>query len=303
MIAPNTMPALAMSEAQLVTVLENSLYPGASQQSIALVISYCQAAGLDPMQKPCHIVPMWDSKASRMRDVIMPGIGLYRTQAARTGQYAGVTEPEFGEDVTDKLDGKEITYPKWCRVTVKRVLADGTIAEFTAREFWKENYAIRGGKEKSIAPNAMWSKRPYAQLAKCAQAQALRIAFPEIGSQPTADEMEGKEIDVTPVSEPNKNAPVRAALEGVVVDDEDRAYLVELSENLAEDFVANGNAVKVCDKISDAKLDSDQKLILWSILQPNSKLRAAIKAEEKFRHDVKQAEIAAAKNPDLAGVM
>jgi len=73
-------------------------------------------------------------------------------------------------------------------------LAGGTVAEFTSREFWLENYATKGGAEKSLAPNAMWTKRPRGQIAKCASAQALRIAFPEIASQPTADEMEGKQL-------------------------------------------------------------------------------------------------------------
>lgn len=187
--------ALAMDEGQLITVLENSLYPGASTTSIALVINYCRAAGLDPMQKPVHIVPMWDSKAGRMRDVVMPGVGLYRTQAARSGAYGGISEPEFGEDVQETIGGVAITYPKWCRVTVRRIV-NGVPTDFTARELWKENYAVKGGKEKSIAPNAMWCKRPYAQLAKCAQAQALRMAFPEmVGAQPTADELEGKSLD------------------------------------------------------------------------------------------------------------
>lgn len=147
------------------------------------------------MQKPVHIVPMWDSKAGSMRDVVMPGIGMYRTQAARSGVYAGITEPEYGPDVTEKIGGVEITYPQWCKVTVKRKMNDGMVADFTAIERWRENYAIKGGKEKSVAPNAMWTKRPYAQLAKCAQAQALRMAFPEIGAQPTADEMEGRALD------------------------------------------------------------------------------------------------------------
>lgn len=201
----NTLPALAMNEDKLIQVMESSLYPGASPQSIGLVLNYCKAAGLDPMQKPAHIVPMWDSKNKRMRDVIMPGVGLYRTQAARTGQYAGVTEPEYGPDVTEKIGGQEITYPAWCKVSVKRLLDNGTIVEFAATERWKENYAVRGGQEKSIAPNAMWLKRPYGQIAKCAEAQALRKAFPEmIGSQQTAEEMEGREIEIHGQPEPTK---------------------------------------------------------------------------------------------------
>ena len=188
------LPALQMTEAELITTLQSSLYPGASDNSIKMVISYCKAANLDPMQKPVHIVPMWDSKAQATRDVVMPGVGLYRTQAARTG-CAGISEPEFGDDVTEQIGGQQITYPKWCRVTVKRRIATGEIVEFTARELWIENYATKGGKEKSVAPNAMWTKRPYGQLAKCAEAQALRKAFPEVGSAPTADEMEGKSIN------------------------------------------------------------------------------------------------------------
>jgi len=197
----STLPALAMSEAELMDVLRNSLYVGAKDESIKMVISYCAAAGLDIMQKPVHLVPMWDGKAKVMRDVVMPGIGLYRTQAARSGEYAGVTEPEYGQDVEDNVGGVKITYPASCKVTVKRLLANGMIAEFSAIERWKENYAVKGGAEKSIAPNSMWIKRPYAQLAKCAEAQALRKAFPEFGSQPTNDEMEGKSLDDSQIVE------------------------------------------------------------------------------------------------------
>lgn len=177
------------------TALKSSLYPGASDASVDMVLSYCQAAGLDPMQKPVHIVPMWDGKSRQLRDVVMPGIGLYRTNAARTGEFAGISEPEFGPMVTEIVGNRETTYPEWCKVTVKRQLRGGHVAEFTAVEYWLENYAIKGGKEQDQSPNAMWSKRPRGQLAKCAQAQALRMAFPEaVGSAPTADEMEGKSI-------------------------------------------------------------------------------------------------------------
>lgn len=200
----NNLPA--MNEGDLIVVLQASLYPGADVQSVRMVIDYCRASGLDPMQKPVHIVPMWDGKQGKMRDVIMPGVGLYRIQASRTGQFAGMTETEFGPMITLNLGGTDITVPEFARVTAKRVLDSGVVAEFTAIEYWIENYAVKGGKEKSIAPNAMWMKRPRGQIAKCAQAQALRLAFPELGAQSTAEEMEGKqygqeEIDITPTTQ------------------------------------------------------------------------------------------------------
>jgi len=211
---------MAVSEQEMMTVLQNSLYPGAAPASIQLVLGYCRAAGLDPMLKPVHIVPVWDSAAKANRDVVMPGIGLYRTQASRTGQYAGMSEPVFGPTRTlhgqrvqkvwkDGPNGKrvpeeivtdtETSYPEWCRIVVKRKLPDGQIAEFPAIEYWLENYATAS--RDSDAPNSMWQRRPFAQLAKCAEAQALRKAFPELGAMPTADEMEGKEVgerDITP---------------------------------------------------------------------------------------------------------
>jgi len=204
-VQKNALPAMQMDEADLMNVLRNSLYPGAQDDSIKLAVSYCKAAGLDIMQKPVHLVPMWDSKLKRNKDVIMPGIGLYRTQAARSGSYAGVTEPEFGAEVTETFpeesgyEGKRIpeitvSYPASCKVIVKRLMPDGQMAEFAATERWKENYATACKNSKQ--PNSMWARRPYAQLAKCAEAQALRKAFPEVGSAPTADEMEGKELDM-----------------------------------------------------------------------------------------------------------
>lgn len=222
--------ALALPDDEFINVLRSSLFPGASKESLLLVRSYCMAAQLDPMQKPVHIVPMWDSSAGRMRDVIMPGINLHRTNAARTGQLAGISEPEFGPTVTKDIGGQSVTFPEWCKVVARRILPGGHIAEFPAREFWIENYAVKGGKEKSIAPNAMWSRRPFAQLAKCAEAQALRRAFPESCSPPTADEMEGREMrNVGPVAPANIGTvhdpaaplpPVEAAaIEAEVVED------------------------------------------------------------------------------------
>jgi len=132
------------------------------------------------------------------RDVIMPGIGLYRIQADRSGTLAGASEPEFGPDINGTFtnkSGQEVkaTYPEWCRITMKKLVGEH-IVDFVAKEYWIENYATDSNK--TDAPNAMWRKRPRGQLAKCAEAQALRKGWPEIGSSATAEEMAGKIIDM-----------------------------------------------------------------------------------------------------------
>jgi len=205
----------AISEDALVEVLSGSLYPGAAHNSVVMVLAYCKAAQLDPMLKPVHIVPIYQ-KGRGMVDTVMPGIGLYRIQAARTGQYAGISEPEYGPPVTAKLGDVDVTYPEWCRVTVKRQMSNGLVAEYTANERWLENYATAS--KDTTAPNAMWKRRAYAQLAKCAEAQALRKAFPEVGSAPTADEMEGKVFDDGP-REVNTQRQPEPTLEPAALDD------------------------------------------------------------------------------------
>jgi phage recombination protein Bet len=220
------------------SALKNSLYTGAKDESIKMVLDYCKAAKLDPMQKPVHIVPMnvKNSLTGRYeyKDIVMPGVGLYRIQAARSNQYAGVSEPEFGEDITCNLGGIEITYPKWCKVTVKK-LVNNTIVEFTAKEYWLENYAT---KKDTPTPNSMWQKRPYGQIAKCAEAQALRKAFPEIISQHvTAEEMEGKDItdlEIEVKSITPKSQSISSKLDSVLSNQAEDIKALEPSETLAE---------------------------------------------------------------------
>ncbi|EPM4946574.1 phage recombination protein Bet [Vibrio cholerae] len=196
------------------SALQNSVYPGAKPESILMVVDYCRARSLDPILKPVHIVPMSvknsQTNQNEWRDVVMPGIGMYRIQADRSKTYAGSTEPEFGPPITMEFHGEgnakeTITFPEWCKITVYKLI-NGSPVAFSAKEMWLENYATAG--RNSQIPNAMWKKRQYAQLAKCTEAQALRKAWPEIGQQATAEEMEGKELiiehDITPAkkSEP-----------------------------------------------------------------------------------------------------
>jgi len=209
-------PSLLMSEVELIKVLESSIYPGATLESIKLVIGYCKANHLDPMQKPVHIVPMSVKVSGKKtdagkdvyeyRDVIMPGIGLYRTNAARTDQYVGIDAAQFGETKTFTQDEFKLDFPEWCEVSVHRQVADLPRKFSSGRIYWLETYATAGRDTKM--PNAMWKKRPFGQLEKCAEAMALRRAFPELGAAATAEEMEGKVIGV------DDDLPAVPALEG-----------------------------------------------------------------------------------------
>lgn len=171
-------------------VLTESIYPNAKPHSIKMAHDYCAQKKIDPLMKLVHLVPM--NVDNVWRDVVMPGIGLYRLQAEQSGKYVGITLPEFGETITKKFGNEEVSYPAWCKITVRKLVAD-RVAEFTAIEYWVENYAKL---KNSDTPNTMWRKRPYGQLAKCAEAQALRKAFPNhVSQEPTAEEMEGKTFD------------------------------------------------------------------------------------------------------------
>lgn len=176
--------------------LTDAIFPSASTtDAIILALSYCKARKLDPFKKPVQIVPMWDSKRKQMVDTVWPGIGELRTTAFRTGQYAGRDAAIFGEMRDFKLsDDVTISYPEWCEVVVYRVLGGARCPFHGPRVHWMETYATAG--KDTNAPNKMWSKRPNGQLEKCAEAAALRAAFPEeLGNEYAAEEMEGKVID------------------------------------------------------------------------------------------------------------
>lgn len=174
-------------------VLRRSIYPDATPEMIALAVDYCRARNLDIIKKPIHIVPTYDGRKKRMVETIWLGIGEYRTTAARTGLYAGKDDPVYGPDVTATFAGKvTVTYPEWCRVTVYR-LAGGQRCPYTETVYWREAAAMKSDDRGARYPNSMWQKRARGQLAKCAEAAALRAAFPEeLGSIPTSAEMAGQ---------------------------------------------------------------------------------------------------------------
>lgn len=177
--------------------LVDAVFPLAKDpSSVILALSYCKARNLDPFKKPVHIVPMWNAAAKRMVETVWPGIGELRTTAFRTGQYAGRDEAKYGETRRERIGTAEVEYPEWCQVTVYRLLGGQRLPFPGPRVYWRESYATAGREDPS--PNSMWRRRPFGQIDKCAEAAALRAAFPEeVGNEYAAEEMEGRIIGET----------------------------------------------------------------------------------------------------------
>jgi phage recombination protein Bet len=161
-------------------------------------LSYCKARKLDPFKRPVHIVSIYSRSEKRMLESVWPGIGELRTTAFRTGLYAGREATEWGPDRELSFDNQTLVYPEWAQVTVHRLDRHGNPRAYPGpRVYWLESYATRA--HDTIAPNEMWRRRSRGQLDKCAEAAALRAAFPEeLGNDYAAEEMEGQVVDHAP---------------------------------------------------------------------------------------------------------
>lgn len=189
--------------------LVESIFPAAkTATSVMMALDYCKRRKLDVFKHPVHIVPIWNSQANdgkgAMVETIWPGINELRTTAIRTGQYAGMDMPVFGPLVERHFKGKikkwanggaqwedvkaDVQFPEWCQITVYRTLGGNRVPFPGPRVYWVETYSrIRNDCE---VPNSMWEKRANGQLEKCAEAAALRRAFPEeLGSDYSIDEI------------------------------------------------------------------------------------------------------------------
>lgn len=201
-------------------VLIDSIFPAAqTPESIVLALSYCRARKLDIMKRPIHVVPIWSKSLGRNVESVWPGIGELRTTASRTGVYAGIDEVKEGPEMTRTFEGKTykgeplsatVTFPTWASVAVYRLVHAQRVKFQGPKVYWLETYSAIG---KSGVPNEMWARRSRGQLAKCAEAAALRLAFPEeCGGDIIADEAAGWEemppvIDLPPAQQLPEVAP------------------------------------------------------------------------------------------------
>lgn len=139
----------------------------------------CKKVGLDPLAKQIYAVYRWDSKLGKEKMSIQTGIDGFRAVAQATGNYAGQ------DDVKYLPEDETAPAPIKASVTVYKMIK-GTRVGFTGSARWEE-YKQQTGSGQLMG---MWRKMPYLMLGKCAEALALRKAFPEkLSGVYTSDEM------------------------------------------------------------------------------------------------------------------
>lgn len=181
MTALTTAPGAALVQPPMMTteqveLLKRTICRDATDDELEMFMHTCTRTGLDPFARQIHAVKRWDSGLKRNVMSMQVGIDGFRLIADRTGKYAGSDDAVFMED----NDG-----PIMATVTVYK-LVQGERCAFSKSARFAEYVQTK----KDGTPNSMWNKMPFGQLAKCAEALALRTAFPaELSGLYTQDEM------------------------------------------------------------------------------------------------------------------
>ncbi|MCK9318915.1 phage recombination protein Bet [Methanoculleus sp.] len=179
-----TDPAL-LTQAKI-DLIKRTVAKGADNDELQMFLTVSARAGLDPFTKQIHLVKRWSKAEGREIATIQTGIDGYRAIAEKTGKYGGSDDATF----TFTKEGGKI--PESATVKVFKVMGDRTI-EIKATAYWDEFFPSN---EKLAF---MWKKMPKLMLAKCAEALALRKAFPNVLSgiytHDELDQGEGEQKD------------------------------------------------------------------------------------------------------------
>lgn len=207
-----------------IELIKQTVAKGATDLELDLFLHACKRTGLDPLMKQVYAIKRWSAADKREVMSFQTGIDGYRLIADRTGRYAGSDEPSYEVGA----DG----FPSIASVTIYKMIS-GQRCAFSASARWTEYVQLtREGQ-----PTSMWKKMPFLMLGKCAEALALRKAFPaELSGIYTHEEMQQADNETRSPIADNK-AKAQAAIaelrgEGVAVESSRSAPATSAAESV-----------------------------------------------------------------------
>lgn len=146
--------------------------PKADQQ---VFMHVAQRSGLDPFARQIYLIGRKDKEAPGGKKwTIQTGIDGFRVMAERRPEYAGQTAPQWCDSNGQWFEVwlNRDAPPAAARIGVYR--SDREQITWAVAHFWEFAQTKWDGEL-----NAMWKGKPANQIAKCAEAAALRKAFPQ----------------------------------------------------------------------------------------------------------------------------
>jgi phage recombination protein Bet len=154
----------------MMQVVRNTIFKNATNEELALFFHICKSNNVSPLDR-LLFPSVYNDAAGNRTVVVVTSIDLMRSRSVDTQLDDGMDEPEYSTETISFQDANktEFIVPEWCKV---RVYKKGVDRPYIGVARWKEFYP---GEKRGH----MWRKMPMVMLAKCAEAQARRLAFPK----------------------------------------------------------------------------------------------------------------------------
>lgn len=257
-ITPRSVDKLTDEQVQLIkTHLMHGAKRPPTDDELKLFIGQAERTGLDPFARQIYAIYRWDKNADKpgggkgdYKLGIQASIDGFRLVAERSGAYLGQDGPFWcGPDGQWRDVWLEPTPPAASKVIVRKLIG-GQVAETPAvAKFDSYKQTFQDGNL-----SGLWGRMPEVMVAKCAEALALRKAFPqELSGLYTAEEMAQVEVPAVqaapaPVSDvpapaewPPPAEPEPEVLTGVPVPESiDPAFVNDIADELKRRKVTLG---------------------------------------------------------------